>query len=244
MMISYIKKFLDELILATLPESTYFHFLSKYYIEKYGPKTPFKGLFQWEEDAIKNYFPKPPGRILVGAAGAGREMISLSNLGYRSSGFEPILISANHAKRVVPKESMLAFKHARYEDFVKFSLKDIEDHAPYDGAIVGWGSLTHVLDPKMHMLILKKFRKLCPSGPILVSFLTKPYTSPKVKLLRKLFSIFKLRTNTDSDSFSFKLGFYHRFTRDEIADLAKSTGSLVCFYEEEKTYPHAVLLPL
>lgn len=243
-MISYIKKFLEELVLAVFSSSFYSCFVSNFYLEQNGPKSSNRGLFKWEEEAIKNFFPPPPAQILVGAAGGGREMLALSSLGYCVSGFEPILVSANHARSVVPKDNLLAFNIAKYEDLVRRDLKEIEVYAPYDAIILGWGSITHILDTKMQKLILQKVRNLCPCGPILLSWLKAPYTSLKVKLLRKLFSMLRFKTYTDGDSFTFKMGFCHRFTHDEIVDLVKSVGDSIAFYEDEKTYPHAVLLPV
>ena len=45
------------------------------------------GLWLWEREALRRFFP-PTGRILVGAAGSGREMIALHRAGYAVQGFE------------------------------------------------------------------------------------------------------------------------------------------------------------
>src|SRR5258706_2663543 len=45
------------------------------------------GLFIWEREAIQRYFP-PGGRVLVAAAGAGREMIALTRAGFVVDGFD------------------------------------------------------------------------------------------------------------------------------------------------------------
>ena len=45
------------------------------------------GLYVWEREAIRRYFP-PGGRILVAAAGAGREMIALADCGFSVDGFD------------------------------------------------------------------------------------------------------------------------------------------------------------
>ena len=47
------------------------------------------GLFKEEERAISACFPKPPAHLLVGAAGGGREAVSLAAMGYRVTAFEP-----------------------------------------------------------------------------------------------------------------------------------------------------------
>jgi hypothetical protein len=45
------------------------------------------GLWLWEREALRRFFPQA-GRIIVGAAGAGREMIALHRAGYSVVGFE------------------------------------------------------------------------------------------------------------------------------------------------------------
>lgn len=242
-MISYIKKFAEEFILAIFPPSSFFSFVTSSYLNLYGPKISRNGLFLWEDEAIKNFFPPPPARILVGAAGSGREMIVLGSCGYCFSGFEPIKASANHAELIIPKDNTLVFKLGTYEDLINGHLKEIEDCSPYDGAILGWGSITHILDPKMRKLVLKKFRELCPSGPILLSWIRASYISSKVRFLRKFFSFLGLRNYSDRDYFKFEMGFCHTFTKDEMVDLVKYLGDSIVFYEDERTNPHAVLLP-
>src|SRR5262245_36576488 len=46
-------------------------------------------LMPFEEQAISRHFPSPPGAVLVGAAGNGREAVTLARQGYRVVAFEP-----------------------------------------------------------------------------------------------------------------------------------------------------------
>src|SRR5262245_53039307 len=46
-------------------------------------------LFEFEERAIARYFPPPPGTVLIGAAGGGREAFALARRGYQVVAFEP-----------------------------------------------------------------------------------------------------------------------------------------------------------
>src|SRR5258708_387635 len=41
-----------------------------------------RGLFEWERAVISRFFPSAPARVLVGAAGLGREAIALAEMGY------------------------------------------------------------------------------------------------------------------------------------------------------------------
>ena len=57
----------------------------------YDPTSPefLDFLFPWEESVVERFFPRPPARVLVGAAGAGREAFALARLGYEVVAFEP-----------------------------------------------------------------------------------------------------------------------------------------------------------
>ena len=40
---------------------------------------------------------------------------------------------------------------------------------PYAAIVLGWGSLTHVLDPSARRRLLRACDRLCPTGPIVAS---------------------------------------------------------------------------
>lgn len=238
------KKLVEEIILASISPSYGTQFISNLYLKSYGPSSLNNGLFEWEKKAINSFFPQPPAKIFVGGAGAGRELITLSSQGYYLTGIEPIKSSAVCAISSIPKEKLLAFLVSSYETLVNGKPNEIEEYAPYDAVILGWGSFTHILDTNMHKLLLKKVRSLCPKGPILLSWLRAMYVGPKTKTLRKLLSCFGFKKHSDTDFYSSELGFHHRFSFEEIKELASLSGNKIVFYEDKKTYPHAVLLPV
>ena len=151
----YFKRFTEELVLAIIPPSFYPWFVDKTYLMRHGPQSSNKGLFLWEDKIIKNFFPPSPARILVCAAGGGRELVALNLRGYSLAGFEPILSSANHIKAIISKDRLLAFCRGTYEDLVTGFLQEIEENSPYDAVIVGWGSISNILDFKIHKMILE-----------------------------------------------------------------------------------------
>lgn len=242
-MLRYLTKCKDELVLALVPPSKRINFTSSLYMKRYGPSSVNNGLFSWEENMINSFFPKPPSKVLVGGAGAGRELKVLSNRGYFISAFEPLCKSASLAKQVVPKKQLLSFSISGYEDLISGRLKEVEDFAPYDAVILGWSSFTHILDKEVQRLTLEKVRKLCPQGPILLSWLRALYIGPKTKLFRKLLSCLGFKKYSDTDFYSADFAFHHRFTSSEIHELASLSGNKILFYEDEKSSPHAVLLP-
>ena len=46
-------------------------------------------LHPWEETVVSSHFPAPPSRVLIGAAGGGREAFALARRGYAVVAFEP-----------------------------------------------------------------------------------------------------------------------------------------------------------
>src|SRR5262245_21966636 len=58
-------------------------------IYRAGAKAFRSTLFPFEERVISRHFPEPPGTVLVGAAGGGREALALASLGYDVVAFEP-----------------------------------------------------------------------------------------------------------------------------------------------------------
>ena len=46
-------------------------------------------LHPWEETVVGSHFPAPPSRVLIGAAGGGREAFALARRGYAVVAFEP-----------------------------------------------------------------------------------------------------------------------------------------------------------
>jgi hypothetical protein len=68
------------------------------------------GLHLFEEQAISRYFPAPPGAVLIGAAGAGREALALARKGYPIVALEPIRSLAASLSEVsdgLPIESLV-----------------------------------------------------------------------------------------------------------------------------------------
>lgn len=242
-----IKRCCEEILLALAPILPRWKIVDSSYIKLYGPPTLNMGLFPWEEEVIKKFFPPPRARILVGACGAGRELQVLSSHGYFVAGFEPLGVSAECAKSAIPKEKLVAFSNSTYEDLIRGKLKEIESFAPYDAVILGWASISHILENNIRRLLLEKVRKLCPVGPILISWLSATYAGPKTKFFRRMLTRIGFKETHDRDLYSSFRGFCHTFTRDEIFNLAEWTKNFIVFYEDKRPYPqshpHAVLLP-
>src|SRR5262249_34872561 len=118
-----------------------------------------QGLFPFEARAIECYFPPPPARLFVPGAGAGRELLALRARGYLVHGLEPVPALRQAAERFLPP----------------LRSKSIQEgaRAPegcFDGIVVGWCLWGHLTAQADRLAVLEAFRKVCPNGPVLLSF--------------------------------------------------------------------------
>lgn len=132
-------------------------------------------LFEWELDAIKQFFPPSPARILVGGAGLGREAFGLAKLGYSVAAFEmvPGLVDSMRAACRKSASSIDVYR-GTYQDLPVLegenaSRVDLRAQAPFDAAIVGWGSFGQLITDVERIETLRRFGEVT-HGPILVSF--------------------------------------------------------------------------
>ena len=184
------------------------------------------GLHPFEEQAISRYFPAPPGALLIGAAGAGREALALARKGYRVVAFEPIpSLAASLAEMSdgLPIESLIG----RYEDLpIVSSLSqpavaiDLRSRTPFSAAILGPWSISHLRSDEHCVATLRHFGELTP-GPILVSY--PPFSGEPRR------------------RFAMNTGLFRTFTSEEIRALAECAGlDILHLDEESRPHWHAV----
>lgn len=139
------------------------------------PNNRTEALFDWEERWFDRYLPPPEaGEILAGGVGAGREVVALQQRGHAVVAFEPSLEMAAVAK----ERTNTNITHASYADLVTahenaltFGGRDLSQ-VEFSAVLLGWGSLTHVLEEAEAEAILRTLDAMCPQGPLLASFLT------------------------------------------------------------------------
>jgi len=210
-------------------------------------------LYPWEEETIEWSFPPAPARILVGAAGAGREAFALSERGYEVVAFEPSAgLTGFMASRSRSRPDGVRVFKAVYEDLPSLAPAEpgrartrLDELAPFDGSLMGLGSISHVRTPENRVRALRQFGA-APKGPVVVSFLTRrmvPVSSrPSVDRLRR--TLRARRGRSPADGFSLDAGFFHLFDEAEIRDLADRAGLDVIHYDDDvrRVYPHVVLI--
>jgi hypothetical protein len=152
--------------MGLLPESVYDAISEKSYGDgkQYSnDKHLDSGFHFWEDLAIRTYF-APGSRVLVGAAGGGREIIALARGGFQAAGFE--------CSRAMVRAGQLAL--------VKRNIAATLDWAPpsvaprmeghFDALIVGWNGYCYISPRARRVEFMKNLRaQLRPGSPVLVS---------------------------------------------------------------------------
>ena len=124
------------------------------------------GLMDWERWAVEKEF-AGCRRVLLGAAGGGRETLALRRLGIGVDAFESDPRLVETANEFLKRQGL--------EPDVRPAPWD---HCPepigeYDGAILGWGAYSHIRGRRARVALLREFRERVPDGaPLLLSFFT------------------------------------------------------------------------
>jgi hypothetical protein len=214
------------------------------------------GLFDWEEAAIaKPPFPETgaKARWLLSAAGGGREARVLAERGFEVVAFEPNDVLLKGARAVASRFPSLSVYEATYADFVAATkgrggpLADALTR-PFDAVLLGWGSITHLLDPAEHRAVLDAVKIAAPDAPVLMSFFLRAdeprgRAARARRTLREGFRSAGGRSAPPGLLYETSGGFVYWFTEREIRDLAESAGYVVVSFSPHP-FPHAVLLPL
>ncbi|HVK71345.1 MAG TPA: class I SAM-dependent methyltransferase [Polyangium sp.] len=250
----------DELLLAWIPEADRAALTAALYTRQKtylpGGHRFESGLFTWEKRALDApAFPRA-GRVLVGAAGAGREVVALLERGYTVTAFDPCEAFVESARALVenrPADILLG----SYDDLVAASqgrggpLALLGEPPSFDAVILGWGSLSHVLPASTRLGLLRAVRTLAPRAVVLTSFQLRHDSEAKTETkgrlrdaLRRAFTTMGAPGRSEpGDQFYPDGGFFSYLSPDEIPRVAFEAGYEVVLFEEGP-YPHALLAPL
>jgi hypothetical protein len=212
-----------------------------------------RALTDWEREWYAASLPPAPARILVTAAGKGREVAALLHLGYSVDAFEPVAPYVEPCARLDGVGLVLT---ADYADFCRAVLDDgggpaaaLRDRT-YDAVILGWGSLTHVLTPHDQHRVLAAASALTPHGPVLASFFVrKPAAVRPEGHVRRLGTaagrlagrLRRVPAAPVEIGFFWNLGFTYSYTSEDLERLSTALGRRSEWHPEP--YGHATLLP-
>lgn len=193
------------------------------------------GFFIWEREAIQRYFPAG-GRILVAAAGAGREMIALADAGFLVDGFDccaPLVESGRDELR----------KHridARLDYAPPSTSPECDGH--YDAVLVGFSGYMYIPGRDRRIRFLRDLsRCLSHDAPIMLSFMEGENGRRRVWTARIGTAIRKLRRlQPVEEGDSLKDGFQHHFVRDQISSEMNEAGIELAYYSAGTCYGHAL----
>ena len=141
--------------------------------------------YDWEDAWLARALPPPPARVLVGAAGAGREVASLLPCGYAVTALEPSRALAGLCRARCAAAGVVI---GRYEDLVGGAAcvrdrlgedaRPLVDawtgERPFDAVLMGLGSVSHLLDGGPRAAVMSALAAMCPRGPILASAVAPP----------------------------------------------------------------------
>ena len=144
------------------------------------------GFFDWEAPLIERYFRKG-SRILVAAAGTGREILALRDAGFSADGFEcnPSLLAAGRK----------IFEQLGQSHSVVFCEPDRVPTGPqiYEGLIVGWSAYTHIPTRLRRVRFLQALRgRTLPHSALVMSFFIRNESSRYSAMTYRAGAIFRI----------------------------------------------------
>ena len=204
----------------------------------YGAKSLQLGLFLWEKLVIDQYLPKVPAKILVLAAGSGREAEYLINKNYTVIACEivdnfreklSILLSKSKENKTYP-----------YSFFDIVNNKSIQEELRSDAVLIGHGAISHIPKRSEQVLLLKRITQICPDGVIIFSWLKykkQPNYRKKWRIL-----IYKLtgRKISKFKEYLYPCGPVHYANTNFMKSLIRDSGLDIVHYDDKSTYAHAV----
>jgi hypothetical protein len=256
------RRFLETMliqVLTTEEKARLSRYLFNVFPKAPGEAVPVWGetLAPWEETWFRRRLPAPPARVLLGGCGAGREVVALMKEGFYVDAFDPApnLVSSTRAA-VGDKARILTFG---YEELSAAVLDDTSGPASslekyYDAVLLGWGSLTCLMDPTERMRLIRALDLICPKGPILASFWCTNGYSPRKPTRRRTerlgralgVAMAKLRgvrpETASQEHFMAHSGFGHVFAPEEIEQLGATIGRSVIWDCDDTDYSHVTFV--
>jgi hypothetical protein len=207
-----------------------------------------RGLFDWENEAITRFFPKPPARVLVGGAGGGREAFALVEKGYTVVAFDPAvaLVEAMRA-RIAPGSDALRVYIGSYRSMPLLSgggggaPLNLATEAPSDAAVIGWASFSHLRSDDDCVQTLRQFAR-CTRGPILVSYFPAPSAAGRAVAGGGLKGWLKRRAGRRGVGvFSVKIGYYRLLSDADVDELIHRAGLNVIAADRSSNFPYFIV---
>jgi hypothetical protein len=203
------------------------------------------GLFDWEEEAVARYFPSPPARVLVGGAGGGREPFALVEKGYSVVAFDPAEPLVRGMAAAAPGNGRLRAYCGSYASMPLLRGADDRESLdltgePFDAAIVGWSSFSHLRSDRERVETLRAFGAVT-NGPILVSYFPDPAATDTDggDALRRWLR--KRARRRGPSVFSIQIGYYRLLRHADVEEFVRQAGLVVVGAERGGNWPYVVV---
>ncbi len=206
-------------------------------VDYFGEEFNLTGLRYWERTSLDRYF-RDCRSVLVGAAGGGREMLALARRCERVDGFECNDRLADACRRFLQSQGV----EARVLDAEPDAVPD--DLGVYDGALLGWCALMHVVGRRNRIELLSGFHQhLEPGGPLLLSVSLRK-GSISVRTTHRVANAirFLLRREPVEVGDRITNTFDHGTTHDELRDELAEAGFEMVLFRERLMEAHVVAL--
>jgi SAM-dependent methyltransferase len=211
-----------------------------------------EALHDWEQSALEHPAWPRAGRVLVGGAGGGRELAALAARGYEVSAFEPSGLADDLARAAAAAPTPCDALRGDYADLVRAltrgdgPLRPFGAPARFDAVVLGWASLSHVLDPADRRALLGALRRAHPAAPVLLSVHRRhegPSPPAAVRAVRRVARALGWPGASLPEPVAFTpfTGFIYRFTEAELGALAGEAGYAASV--RMTPYAHALLVP-
>lgn len=207
---------------------------------EYGHRREFRdavhnrsGLRSWEQDFVDRYL-RPGMRVLVSAAGGGREVLALARLGFVVTAFECNTRLVTWGNAFLRKEGVNAQILEAPAGECPTGLP------PCDAIVLGWASYHHIRPAERRRRFLGALHRQIPAGaPILLSFFDRGSSSVdrSSRWANRIRSVLGRPPVEPGDIFGPPP--LHLFTRQEIEEELLAAGFRLEQYSHEG-YPHAV----
>ena len=185
------------------------------------------GLWAWESRVVDEHF-AGCRRLLLAAAGGGREVIALRRRGIEVEAFESDPGLVRFANELLQREGMAPdIKVAPWDE-----CPDLDGVG--DGIIVGWGAYMHIRGRKKRVAFLRQLRdKIVTGSPILLSFSTREERAPYFRGIGRIGNLLAWILRRDQIEVGDTLvpNYAHYFTRSELESELENAGFELVSYE-------------
>jgi hypothetical protein len=192
-----------------------------------------RGLMDWEEAAIGEFFGGRT-RLVVLGAGGGREVLALERRGFRVDGFDCNPTLVEFAGGFLPRHGAAGTVRLLPRDTAPAE-------GGYDGVIMGWGSYMLTAGRARRIDLLRRLRALVPEGaPVLLSFFTKPDQLTRLKTEYRVARVVRRVLRREPPELGDDLipVYVHRFHQAEIEAEMREAGFRLARYEPEGRRQH------